>query len=205
MKILRKYENIRNYENMIFTILILLSVVSIILRLLPHMPNFAPIGALALFAGLYVTRKWLLLTPIAVMLISDIFVGFYDWKIMMVVYLSFLVYAFIGRIVKDNKSAFTVIGGTFAGALLFYLTTNFAVWMFGNWYPRTLQGLILCYEMALPFFRNSLMGDLFYVGVFVGAYELSAILFTKIYYNTDRDFSILSLSRIASRLKMFIS
>lgn len=166
----------KNNKEFFITILILLSVASIALRLLPHMPNFAPIGALALFAGLYATRKWLLLAPIVVMLVSDVFIGFYDWKIMLVVYLGFLAYVFIGRIVKNNKSAFTVIGGTFAGALLFYFTTNFAVWAFSGMYSHTLQGLILCYEMALPFFRSTLLGDLFYVATFVGAYELALIL-----------------------------
>lgn len=177
MKILRKCENIRNYENIVTTIVILLSVTSIFLRLLPHAPNFAPIGALALFVGVYTTRRWLFLSPLAVMFLSDVFVGFYDWKTMFVVYLGFLAYVLIGRIVKDNKSIFTIIGGTFAGALLFYLTTNFAVWAFSGMYPHTLQGLILCYEMALPFFRNTLMGDIFYVGVFVGSYELAFKMF----------------------------
>lgn len=197
--------NNNNREKLFLVLIVVLGVTSVFLRLLPHMPNFAPIGALALFTGLYTARKWLLFTPVVVMFISDIFVGFYNWKIMLVVYLSFLVYAFIGRIVKNNKSVFTIMGGTFAGALLFYITTNFAVWAFFGMYPHTLQGLVLCYEMALPFFRNSLMGDLFYVGAFVGAYELAAKLFAKVYYNTDRDYSILSLSGIISRLKTFIS
>jgi len=161
-----------NNEKLFAVLLVILTVVSVVLRLLPHMPNFAPIGALALFTGLYTTRKSWLFIPLVIMFISDIFIGFYDWKIMLVVYLSFLAYAVIGRIIKNNKSVFTVIGGTFAGALLFYLVTNFAVWAFSGMYPHTLQGLTLCYEMALLFFRNSLVGDLFYAGAFIGAYEL---------------------------------
>ena len=162
-----------NKDKFILVLIVIIAAVSVILRLLPHMPNFAPIGSLALFAGLYSTRKLWFLIPLAVMFISDIFIGFYDWQIMSAVYLSFLAYAVIGRVVKNNKSVFTVAGGTFAGALLFYVTTNFAVWAFSGMYPHTLQGLILCYEMALPFFRNTLLGDLFYVGAFVGAYELA--------------------------------
>ena len=166
-----------NKEKLFIVLLIILGIASTALRLLPHMPNFAPIGALALFTGLYSTRKSWLFIPLVVMFISDAFIGFYDWKIMLVIYSSFLVYVAIGKIVKNNKSAFTIIGGTFAGALIFYLTTNFAVWYFSGMYPRTLQGLILCYEMALPFFRNSLLGDVFYVGVFVGSYELAFKIF----------------------------
>jgi|SRR3989344_2875663 len=162
-----------NKDKFILVLIVIIAMASVILRLLPHMPNFAPIGALALFVGLYSTRKLWLLIPLATMFTSDIFIGFYDWQIMLAVYLSFLAYAAIGRVVKENKSVFTVVGGTFAGALIFYLTTNFAVWAFSGMYPHTFQGLILCYEMALPFFRNTLLGDLFYVGAFVGAYELA--------------------------------
>lgn len=170
-----------NKEKLFLILLILLGAVSVILRLLPHMPNFAPIGALSLFIGLYATRKWWLLAPIAVMLVSDGLIGFYDWKLMSVVYGSFLVYALLGRIIRNNKSFATVAGSAFAGALFFYLTTNFAVWAFGNWYPHTVQGLILNYELALPFFRNTLLGDLFYAGVFIGSYELAANLFATLF------------------------
>ncbi|MBI3273882.1 MAG: hypothetical protein HYZ69_01945 [Candidatus Colwellbacteria bacterium] len=154
-------------------IIVILSILAVFLRLLPHMPNFAPIGALALFIGLYSMRKSWSLIPLASMFVSDIFIGFYDFKIMAVVYLSFLAYAAIGRMVRNNKSFLTVVSGTFSAALLFYLTTNFAVWSFGSWYPHTFSGLTSSYEMALPFFRNSLLGDLFYIGIFAGSYELA--------------------------------
>ncbi len=162
-----------NKEKFILVLIVIIAAASVLLRLLPHVPNFAPVGALAIFVGLYSARKSWFLIPLAAMFISDIFIGFYDWKIMSAVYLGFVVYAAIGRVVKNNKSVFTIVGGTFAGALLFYITTNFAVWAFSGMYPHTPQGLILSYEMALPFFRNTLMGDLFYVGAFVGAYELA--------------------------------
>ena len=168
-----------NKEKFILALIIIIAAASVVLRLLPHMPNFAPIGALALFVGLYSTKKWWLLIPLAAMFVSDIFIGFYDWRVMSAVYLGFVVYAAIGRVVKNNKSVFTIVGGTFAGALLFYITTNFAVWAFSGMYPHTPQGLILSYEMALPFFRNTLMGDLFYVGTFVGTYELAIKIFPR--------------------------
>jgi hypothetical protein len=170
-----------NKEKLFLILLILLGAVSVLLRLAPHMPNFTPIGALSLFAGLYATRKRWLLAPIAVMLVSDAMIGFYDWKLMAAVYGSFLVYTLLGRIIRNNKSFAAVGGITFAGALFFYLTTNFAVWAFGNWYPHTIQGLILNYELALPFFRNTLLGDLFYAGVFMGSYELAAKFFAAFF------------------------
>ena len=166
-----------NKEKVFLILLLVLGIASVALRLLPHAANFAPIGALAMFAGLYTTRKWWLLTPIMVMAVSDMFIGFYDWKVMTAVYGGFLVYALIGRVVKNNKSFATIIGGTLAASFFFYLTTNFAVWASSGMYPHTLQGLIWCYELALPFFRNTLLGDLFYVGTFVGSYELALKIF----------------------------
>ena len=160
-------------SNLILILIVIISAAAVLLRLLPHLPNFAPIGGLAIFAGMYATKKYWLLAPLAAMMLSDFFIGFDSWQMTLIIYASFLVYVLIGIVVKENKSLLSVVGGTLAGGLVFYLTTNFAVWAFSGMYPHTLQGLILCYEMALPFFRNTLMGDLFYVGAFVGAYELA--------------------------------
>ena len=149
-------------------------VLSVIARLLPHPANFTPMAALALFAGVYASRvsKWYLLAPLAAMLVSDVFVGFYEWKTMAVVYGSFFAIGLIGLLVRMFKARLqTVVLGTLLGSILFYLTTNLAVWLFSGMYAPTLDGLLLSYYMALPFFKFTLLGDLFYVGVFFGAYE----------------------------------
>lgn len=146
---------------------------SVVARLLPHPPNFAPIAALALFAGVYASRlsKWYLLAPIAAMLVSDVFVGFYEWEIMAAVYVSFFAVALIGVLLGKYKHAGTIVLGSLTGSMLFYLATNFAVWAFSGMYAPTLDGILLSYVMALPFFKFTLLGDLFYAGVFFGAYE----------------------------------
>ncbi len=152
--------------------------ISIAARLLPHPPNFAPIAALALFAGVYASKisKWYLLTPLAAMLVSDLFVGFYEWKVMVVVYASFFAIGLVGLLVQKYKSATWRIGtitiATLTGSMLFYLTTNFAVWAFSGMYAPTLDGLLLSYYMAIPFFKFTLLGDLFYVTLFLGSYAL---------------------------------
>ncbi|MDP4007272.1 MAG: hypothetical protein Q8P55_01610 [bacterium] len=144
-------------------------------RLIPHAPNFTPVGALALFAGMYFARKtkWALALPLAVMFLADLAIGFYDTKLMFVVYGSFLFYGIFGLLIKDKKNIGTITLATLAGSFLFYLTTNFAVWAFSPWYSHTIEGLMLSYTMALPFLKYTLLGDLFFVGVFVGAYELA--------------------------------
>jgi len=150
---------------------LILIALGIAARFLPHPANFAPIGAIAIFSGLYLPKKLALVLPLAAMLMSDLFLGFYTWPIMLSVYISFGIMGSIGLAVRENKKLSTILGGTILGSLIFFLATNFSVWAFGNWYPHSLAGLINCYAMAIPFFKNSLLGDLFYAGVLVGAYE----------------------------------
>lgn len=140
-------------------------------RFLPHPANFAPIGAIAIFSGLYLPKKLALALPLTAMFFSDLFIGFYGWQIMLTVYLSFTIMGTIGLWVRQNKKLSTILGGTILGSLLFYLITNGAVWAFSSLYPHTAAGLLESYYMAIPFFRNSLLGDLFYTGILAGAYE----------------------------------
>ncbi len=148
-----------------------LIVLGIASRFLPHPANFAPIAAIALFGGLYLPKKWAIILPLVAMLASDIFIGFYTWQIMITVYLSFALMAGIGLLVRKNKKFHTILGGTLLGSVLFFIITNGSVWAFGAMYARNLSGLFQSYYMALPFFRNSLLGDLFYTAVLVGGYE----------------------------------
>ncbi|MFH1946641.1 MAG: DUF6580 family putative transport protein [Candidatus Magasanikbacteria bacterium] len=155
----------------------LLIALGIACRFLPHVPNFAPIGAIALFGALYLPKKYALILPISAMFLSDIFIGFYSWQIMTSVYLGFILMGVIGLFVKKNKKFSTIVGGTLLGSILFFLLTNFSVWAFGTMYIHNFAGLMQSYYMALPFFRNSLAGDLFYVGVLVGGYEAITMSF----------------------------
>ena len=158
---------------------LVLITLGIVARFLPHPANFAPIGAIAIFSGIYLPKKWALALPLAAMLVSDLFIGFYAWPIMASVYAGFIIMGLIGLAVRKNKKLSTVLGGTILGSLIFYLVTNAAVWAFGSLYPPTAAGLLQSYYTAIPFFRNSLLGDLFYTGVLVGAYETSLALLYK--------------------------
>jgi len=142
-------------------------------RFLPHAANFVPIGAIAIFSGIYLPKKWAIVLPVVAMFFSDLFIGFYALPIMLSVYAGFIIMGLIGLQIRKNKKVSTVLGGTVLGAVLFYLVTNGAVWAFGSLYSHTVAGLLSSYAMAVPFFRNSLLGDLFYTGALVGAYEAS--------------------------------
>ncbi|MCL5011203.1 MAG: hypothetical protein M1127_03305 [Patescibacteria group bacterium] len=144
----------------------------VLARFLPHPPNFAPIAALALFCGVYLRgRKIALAAPLGAMLISDIFLGFYEWPVAIAVYGCFMFSVFLGWLVQKRKKWHRVFIASLAGSVAFFTATNFAVWAFTPWYAKTAEGLYQCYFSALPFFKNTLLGDLLYTGVFFGLYE----------------------------------
>ena len=162
-----------------FLITLLLILIGVSLRLLPHPPNFAPIAAIALFGGVYLSRKISLVLPILALLISDIFLGFYQPSLMVFIYGSFLLCVFLGFWLKKHKKWHTVLGGSLFCSLIFFFLTNFAVWAFTPWYPKSFSGIIQCYLMALPFFKNTMLGDLFYITVFFGIYEVVEVWVRK--------------------------
>lgn len=152
--------------------LYLLLILGIATRFMPHPGNFTAVGAIALFSGLYLSKKESLILPLAVMLISDIFIGFYLPSVMVSVYIGFILMVLVGQKLKNKIGFWSVTGGALVGSLIFFLLTNAAVWLFGTMYAHNLSGLIQSYYMALPFWRNEIIGDLFYSGVLIGGYEM---------------------------------
>jgi len=151
---------------------------AVLARLVPHVPNFTPIAAMALFGGAYLNRRYAILVPLAALLLSDLFIGFYSPLVMVSVYGSFVLTGVVGLWLKKRRNPKNVIFAAIGASVLFFLVTNFAVWL-GGWYPKNLAGLLECYTMALPFFRNTILGNLFYTGVFFGGYELVLRLVRK--------------------------
>jgi hypothetical protein len=160
-------------------IAIILILIGASLRLIPHLPNFTPIVAIAIFAGVYLNKKIAFLVPFLAMVISDIFIGYYEPSLMGFVYGSFFICVLLGFYLKNHKKWYLLLGGSVMASLIFFFLTNFAVWAFTPWYGKNLIGLIQCYILALPFFKNTLAGDLFYAFVFFGAYEVIKILVRK--------------------------
>jgi hypothetical protein len=173
MKIFKKEKNIELIIALFFVL------IGASFRLVPHAPNFAPITAIALFSGVYFSKKIALILPILAILISDIFLGFYEPKLMAFVYGSFILCAVLGFWVKNHKKWYVIAGSVILSSVLFFIITNFAVWVFSPWYDKTFFGLIYCYIMALPFFKNSLLGDIFYGFVFFGGYEFARVWIRK--------------------------
>ncbi|MDR7554013.1 MAG: DUF6580 family putative transport protein [Armatimonadota bacterium] len=142
-------------------------------RLLPHPPNVTPIAAMALFGGAHLAdRRLALLVPLAAMLASDLVLGLH--ALLPVVYGAFALIVWIGTRLAGRITPMRVAAATLAGSLLFFVVTNFGVWALGGLYPRTAAGLVAAYVAAIPFFRNTLLGDAAYALLLFGGYALLA-------------------------------
>lgn len=151
--------------------LILLGAVLRIFRhdgLLPLPPNVAPVTALALLSAAYLPRRWGWMVPLGIMIGSDLIIGTYTWQVMMSVYLSFAAGFGVGFWLRRRVSASRLLAASLIASSLFFLVTNAAVWAFQTMYPHTLAGLGQAYVAGMPFFRNTLVGDLGYSGIFFG-------------------------------------
>ena len=143
---------------------------AVAMRLLPHPANAAPIAAMALFGGTYLNKKYAVIVPLAALFISDLFLGFH--ATMFYVYSAMLLVGLIGIYLRNHKNVQNILGASLLSSTLFFLITNFGVWAQGA-YARDIAGLFQSYVMGLPFFRNTIIGDLFYVGLFFGSYAFA--------------------------------
>jgi len=163
-------------EILFFRLLLALAliVLAAALRVAPHPWNFTPIGAMALFSGAIIhDRRLAFLFPLLALFAGDLFAGLYNFKVMLVVYASFLLSVMIGRLLKRRRTVPRLAGATFLSALQFFLITNFAMWCLYNTYPKTAAGLAACYLNGLPLLWNTLAGDAVYVAVLFLGYGLA--------------------------------
>jgi len=138
-------------------------------RLLPHAPGVWPFAASALFAGWMLRIPALaIVVPLAAVLLSNVALAGDDWRITLVVCLAVTLPAFAGMLARRWPGAIPVVVATLSCSLIFFVTTNFAVWAFSGMYPLTWQGLMQCYVAALPFLDKTVLGDLFWIGVLFG-------------------------------------
>ena len=173
----------------VMTLMILLAAMS---RLLPHPPNFAPIGGMALFGAAYFNKRyWAFLVPIISMWISDLvlnnvvyaqyfnrFVWFYGGSLF--TYGAFALIVLFGMLMLKKVRLLSLIVSALGASVIFFLVSNFGVWFSGTMYPKDFGGLITCYTAGLPFFRNTIAGDLVYSAVMFGVFEWSARRFPQL-------------------------
>lgn len=169
---------------------IVLIVAAAAMRLLPHPANIAPIGALALFSGAYLHSRFAYAVPLAALFLGDLQLGLYHGGTMAAVYLGFLASALVGRGLLHERGGAgepgsghrrdrggRVVAAVGAGAFVFWLISNFGVWLFFR--PLTATGFAQCYMDALPFLGRSLLGDALYATLLFGGYQLARWRLTR--------------------------
>ncbi|HEY4160793.1 MAG TPA: DUF6580 family putative transport protein [Candidatus Saccharimonadales bacterium] len=158
----------KRYDPFQLGVALSLIAVGVSLRLLPHPANFAPITAIAIFGGAVLPRRLAVWVPLAAMMVSDLFLGFYD-----IIWVTWGCYLLIALVSSRWLRKPTLLRGaalTLSASLFFFIVTNFAVWAWSGMYAHTWHGFIQCYAMALPFFRDTLASDLFYTAALFGLY-----------------------------------
>ena len=156
-----------NKNNLILTIFILVGVLT---RIIPHPPNFTAIGAIALFGGAcFIDKRLSFLVPVSIMLISDLILGYH---IMLSVYISFIIIVFLGFRLARKRTSMKIINTAIIASIIFFIITNFSVFLTSTLYSKNIIGLIECYTLAIPFFMNTLVANIFYSLLMFYAFSL---------------------------------
>ena len=149
------------------------------LRLVPHPPNFSPIDAMALFSGAYLAKRWMsFVAPLAALLVSDMVLGFYHG--VATVYATVALIVIIGWWLSSRRTPGWIAAAAVASSVTFFVITNFGMWLFSGIYPLTSAGLAACYTAAIPFFQNTLAGDLFYAALLFGGFRLAETILPRL-------------------------
>lgn len=155
-------------KHILLIILVTLIAIGVAGRLTPHLPNATPITALIFATSIYFGRSFSLMIPLAVLLVTDLIIGFYDPMIMLSVYGSFALIALVSWCTRRNPGILSTGYSVLGSSILFFFVTNTAVWWFSPWYAKSFAGLLYCFELALPFLRNMMLGDLIYTPLILG-------------------------------------
>ena len=160
----------QNMKLQVITISVIIFALAIF-RLLPHLPNVSPVAAMALFGGAYFADKKLaFIVPFAALLLSDLLLGLHNTMIF--VYAGFALTVIIGFMIKSRVTVTNTAFAVLASSVLFFLLTNFGAWMTSPLYAKTAEGLMQAYAAGIPFFQNSLIGNLVFAAIIFGGYHL---------------------------------
>lgn len=161
-------------RTILFATVFSLIIFGIFIRLIPHIPNFAPVGAIALFGGAMLGRRFAVWLPLAIMMVSDLVIGAYSG--MIITWIAFALVGVFGLLFMRRSFMSRITLGAVGASLIFFLVSNFGTWLTGDMYAMTLPGLIHCYVMGLPFLRPTLLADMAFATVLFGSYELASLM-----------------------------
>jgi len=149
------------------------------LRLVPHPFNFTPVGAMALFSGAYLGRRALaFVAPLGALLLSDLVLGFYHG--MATVYATVALIVVIGWWLSSKRTPLRIGTAAVASSVTFFVITNLGMWLFSGFYPLTFAGLVACYTAAIPFFQNTIAGDLFFTVLLFGGFRIAELMVPRL-------------------------
>ena len=151
---------------------IVLLIIGILSRFVVHLPNFTPVIAIALMGGIYLNKRIAIVLPVVLLFVSDAVMGFHNT--MPFTLGSVALIAAVGLWARQHKSFKTVLGSSIFSSFLFFLITNFGVWLVSGMYSHDAPGLSMCFTLAIPYFRNELASTVIYSALFYAAYELIA-------------------------------
>jgi len=141
-------------------------------RLLPHSSNMVPVAGAALFSGFLFRRRLVgLAVPIVGLLVSDLVIGFYDWQVMVAVYVGLTLPVLLAPLLS-RLTVLRLLGCCLVASIMHFVMTNAAVWAFQSIYEHNFAGLVKCFAAAIPSFRNEFAGDLAWTAAFFGTYAI---------------------------------
>ncbi len=164
----------------------------IVSRLIPHPANFAAVTGATLAGALYGQSRYRWLIPMLGMFFSDLIIGFYHPAIMVSVYGSFIAIYCIGLMLRKEKTILNGFAAALASSIIFFVITNGSVWLFGSLYPHTVSGLGSAYVLAIPFFKSTVAGDLFYFALCASVFEVVRI----VSYRSHRAVPALKITKV---------
>ena len=151
-------------------------------RFVSDIPNFSPMLSIALFSGyMFRNRTIAFLIPLSAHFLSDIYFGFHSD--MLAVYFSFSLIIALGYLNQEKYTLTKSIVNSFIGTIIFFLVTNFSVWLTSGFYSQNFAGLINSYTLAIPFYKNTLLSAMIYSTILFASYEL----FSKYSFNKNQE------------------
>jgi hypothetical protein len=145
-------------------------------RLIPHPPNFTAVGAIALFGGAYFSdKKFAFIIPLVAMFLSDLIIGLHNE--ILSVYFSFVIIVGIGIMLSRNIKFKNVVAASLLSSVIFFVLTNFQMWLQSTLYVKNIAGLVACYIAAIPFFHHTVLGDMFFAGLLFGLFAAVQVKF----------------------------
>jgi hypothetical protein len=151
-------------------LIVVLALFGIVARITPHPWNATPTIALSLFAGAHLSWRWSISLPVLILASTDLILGWHNTVLF--TWGAFLLMPAVAAWIRRHPSAVGVACGSVTASTLFFLVSNFGVWVAGELYPRTWAGLAQCYVAAVPFFRTHVLGDLAFAALLFGGHAL---------------------------------